>query len=57
MTVRFEGPTAVESVDDTLHQGEMLGVTGTNGTREITLVNGITGSQVKVCAQLCKSVQ
>ena len=46
VTVRFEGLTAVDSVDETLHQGEILGLIGPNGAGKTTLVNAMTGFQV-----------
>jgi len=46
VTVRFEGLTAVDSVDETLHKGEILGLIGPNGAGKTTLVNAMTGFQI-----------
>ena len=45
VTVRFEGLTAVDGVDETLRQGEILGLIGPNGAGKTTLVNAMTGFQ------------
>mgnify|MGYP001163479571 CR=1 FL=1 len=46
VTIRFEGLTAVESVDESLHLGEILGLIGPNGAGKTTLVNALTGFQM-----------
>lgn len=46
VTVRFEGLTAVDTVDEILQQGEILGLIGPNGAGKTTLVNAMTGFQV-----------
>ena len=45
VTVRFEGLTAVDSVNETLHRREILGLIGPNGAGKTTLVNAMTGFQ------------
>ena len=52
VTVRFEGLTAVDSVDETLHQGEILGLIGPNGAGKTTLVNAMTGFQVPAAGEV-----
>jgi len=46
VTVRFEGLTAVDTVEEILQQGEILGLIGPNGAGKTTLVNAMTGFQV-----------
>ncbi|MEE9300571.1 MAG: ATP-binding cassette domain-containing protein, partial [Alphaproteobacteria bacterium] len=43
--VRFEGLTAIDKVDLSLEQGEILGLIGPNGAGKSTLVNALTGFQ------------
>jgi len=43
ITVRFGGNVAVDNVELTVRQGEMLGLIGTNGSGKSTLLNAISG--------------
>ena len=52
VSVRFEGLTAVDSVDEILHQGEILGLIGPNGAGKTTLVNAMTGFQVPASGEV-----
>jgi len=52
VSVRFEGLTAVDTVDETLHPGEILGLIGPNGAGKTTLVNAMTGFQVPADGQV-----
>lgn len=52
VSVRFEGLTAVDSVDETLHPGEILGLIGPNGAGKTTLVNAMTGFQMPADGQV-----
>jgi branched-chain amino acid transport system ATP-binding protein len=45
LAVHFEGVKAVDGVDLTLSQGEILGLIGPNGAGKTTFVNAITGFQ------------
>ncbi len=46
VTIQFEGLTAVETVNEKLHTGEILGLIGPNGAGKTTLVNALTGFQI-----------
>lgn len=52
VTVRFEGLTAVDGVDETLRRGEILGLIGPNGAGKTTLVNAMTGFQVPAAGEV-----
>ena len=52
VSVRFEGLTAVDSVDETLRQGEILGLIGPNGAGKTTLVNAMTGFQLPASGEV-----
>jgi branched-chain amino acid transport system ATP-binding protein len=45
LRVHFGGVRAVDGVDLTLHQGEILGLIGPNGAGKTTLVNALSGFQ------------
>ncbi len=45
VTVRFQGLTAINGVDEEISQGEILGLIGPNGAGKTTLVNVMTGFQ------------
>ena len=55
VTIRFEGLTAVDSVNEMLHQGEILGLIGPNGAGKTTLVNAMTGFQVPAAGEVLLS--
>lgn len=46
VTIRFEGLTAIDQVNETVSPGEILGLIGPNGAGKTTLVNAMTGFQV-----------
>ncbi|MGY8651654.1 MAG: ATP-binding cassette domain-containing protein, partial [Verrucomicrobiia bacterium] len=50
--MRFEGLTAVDTVDETLRPGEILGLIGPNGAGKTTLVNAMTGFQMPADGQV-----
>jgi branched-chain amino acid transport system ATP-binding protein len=52
VSVRFGGLTAVDTVNETLHRGEILGLIGPNGAGKTTLVNAITGFQMPSTGQV-----
>ncbi|WP_281018358.1 MULTISPECIES: ABC transporter ATP-binding protein [unclassified Minwuia] len=45
VTIRFEGLTAIDQVNETVTPGEILGLIGPNGAGKTTLVNTMTGFQ------------
>jgi branched-chain amino acid transport system ATP-binding protein len=45
VVVRFEGLTAVDTVNEVVHPGEIVGLIGPNGAGKTTLVNVMTGFQ------------
>ncbi len=52
VSVRFGGLTAVDSVNETLHRGEILGLIGPNGAGKTTFVNALTGFQEPTSGQV-----
>ncbi len=53
VTVRFEGLTAIDSVDESVHPGEIVGLIGPNGAGKTTLVNVMTGFQAPSEGDVC----
>ncbi|MEO1190435.1 MAG: ABC transporter ATP-binding protein [Pseudomonadota bacterium] len=45
VTVRFQGLVAIDSVDETLFPGEIVGLIGPNGAGKTTFVNALTAFQ------------
>ena len=52
VTVRFGGLTAVDTVNETLHRHEILGLIGPNGAGKTTFVNALTGFQEPTSGQV-----
>ncbi len=45
VTIRFQGLTAIDAVNESVSSGEIVGLIGPNGAGKTTLVNSITGFQ------------
>lgn len=52
VSILFEGLTAVDHVNETLHRNEILGLIGPNGAGKTTLVNAMTGFQMPASGQV-----
>ncbi|MBR72660.1 MAG: ABC transporter ATP-binding protein [Rhodospirillaceae bacterium] len=52
VTISFEGLTAVDSVNEKLQPGEILGLIGPNGAGKTTLVNALTGFQMPAAGEV-----
>ena len=55
LTVRYGGVTAVNSVDLTVGEGELVGLIGPNGAGKTSLIDAVTG--YTACARRIVSIQ